>query len=391
MSGSEKLACHVCGAPGLTTIPGYQKLSRVTSDCKSWPSGGRLAVCRQCGVAQAVLDSAWHEDARIIYDSYSLYSQGMGAESSVFDAQSGEPLTRSQSLVQRLNAQALLPVRGRMLDFGCGTGGLLRSFGAAFKQWTMAGLELHEHLRPVIESIERVEHLFTCDVAKVPGSFGLITLNHVLEHIPSPGDFLAQLRHKLNDGGFILIQVPDCAQNPFMLLVADHATHFCLPSLKGLVESAGYETVAAVDDWVSKELTVVARQPAPSRTPSARGFGFMDAAALNRRMVWLNALAVQARHLSAHRPFGLFGTSVAAAFLFGEVGDAVDFFVDEDPNRWGRIWCDRPIHSPRQVPAGSQVFLGLAPVAADKVLARMNSLKLPARFYAPDPLPRAST
>ncbi|MGA2543405.1 MAG: class I SAM-dependent methyltransferase [Verrucomicrobiota bacterium] len=389
-SRSEVLACHVCGAPGLLAIPSYQKLSRVTSDCKVWPAGGRLGLCRRCGCAQAILDAGWHDDAKAIYANYSIYHQSQGAEQNVFDPVSGKPLARSASLVQRLNAASFLPARGRMMDFGCGNGGLLRSFGAVFKDWTMAGLELCDDRRQEIESIERVEHLFTPPLAGVPGLFDLITFSHALEHIEFPLDCLVQIRDKLQPGGLVLIQVPDCAANPFMFLVADHASHFCLPVLQRLVQQAGYQVLVGANEWVAKELTVLGRKAAKPASHSWTPDGCMDAAELNASVAWLEQLSGHARTISNRKPFGIFGTSIAGTFLFGELGHAVDFFVDEDPNRPGKVWCGRPIYAPNQVPAGSHIFVGLAPLIAAKILERMHSLKLQARFYPPPPLPNAS-
>ena len=44
--------CIVCDRPLLRTLPAYERLPRVTSDCKPWPAGGQLAdfVTRACPV-----------------------------------------------------------------------------------------------------------------------------------------------------------------------------------------------------------------------------------------------------------------------------------------------------------------------------------------------------
>jgi 2-polyprenyl-3-methyl-5-hydroxy-6-metoxy-1,4-benzoquinol methylase len=45
---------------------------------------------------------------------------------------------------------------------------------------------------------------------KTEQKFDLITMSHVLEHVPHPGDFLAKLRtHHLPEGGLIFIEVPN--------------------------------------------------------------------------------------------------------------------------------------------------------------------------------------
>jgi 2-polyprenyl-3-methyl-5-hydroxy-6-metoxy-1,4-benzoquinol methylase len=349
-----------------------------------------LAVCSGCGCAQAILDARWHHDAAAIYANYSIYHQSEGAEQNVFDQISGAPLARSASLVQRLHAESLLPNRGRMMDFGCGNGGLLRSFAAVFKEWTLTGLELDDDRRQEIESIERVERFYTPPMAGIPGLFDLITFSHALEHIESPLDCLIQIRDKLKPDGLVLIQVPDCAVNPFMFLVADHASHFCLPVLQRLVQQAGYQVLVAANDWVPKELTIVGRKDDQPVSHAWSDEGCMRADALNASVQWLEQLSNQARAISNRKPFGIFGTSIAAAFLFGELGESVDFFVDEDPNRPGRVWCGRPIYAPSRVPHGSHIFIGLAPMIAAKVLARASSININARFYPPPPLPNAS-
>ena len=388
---SDAPACHVCGAPGLVLIPAYLALSRSTSDCKVWPAGGKMGVCPQCGCAQAVLDTACQKEADAIYGNYQIYHQSAGAEQSVFDAVSGQPLTRSAFLVQRLNETHLLPAHGRMMDFGCGIGNLLRSFGAIFPDWTLAGLELSDAQRQKVESIPQVERLFTPPLSDVPGEFDLITMVHSLEHIPSPLLCLDEIRAKLKPGGLLLVDVPDCAANPFMFLVADHSSHFCLPVLQRLVQNAGFEIVVATNQLIAKELTVIGRKSSKPATPNWSTAGIMDAAALNGSITWLENLSREAHNLSSRQPFGIFGTSIAATFLFGELGEAVEFFVDEDPGRQGQVFNGRPIYAPGQVPAGGHVFIGLAPVAANRVLERVTSLRLNAHFYAPPPLGRQTT
>jgi SAM-dependent methyltransferase len=380
-------ACHICAAPGLHLIPGYRNLTRVTSDCKVWPKGGQLGVCGSCGAAQAVLDPKWHKDAETIYANYTIYHQSKGAEQNVFDSVTGQPANRSDALVRRLNLENVLPAQGRMLDYGCGNGSMLRSFGPVFRQWILAGLELSDARKSEIESIPHVEHLFTPPLSLVPGQFDLVTLIHCLEHIASPQTFLAEIRAKLTPAGLLLIQVPDCGSNPFSLLIADHATHFCLASLQNLVQKAGFEILVGTNQWVAKELTVIGRKDTAAPVPSINDGGDLDAASLTASVIWLESLGRQARTLASHKPFGLFGTSIAATFLSGELGVTVDFFVDEDPNRQGKTWCGRPIYAPSNAPAGGHVFIGLPPVVADRILARMTNLNLPARFYPPPALP----
>jgi hypothetical protein len=88
--------------------------------------------------------------------------------------------------------------------------------------------------------------------------------------------------------------------------------------------------------------------------------------------------AEQATRTSAH--FGLFGSSIAATWLTGILGERVEFFVEEDANRIGRTHLGRPILRPAEVPSGSVVYTPLAPHIAARIAARLAStitLKLP--------------
>ena len=60
---------------------------------------------------------------------------------------------------------------------------------------------------------------------------------------------------------------------------------------------------------------------------------------------------------------GLFGTSTAAIWIFGEFKDQIKFFVDEDEKRVGNLIEGIPILSLSQVPAGAQIFL--PPISPD--------------------------
>ena len=148
-----------------------------------------------------------------------------------------------------------------MLDVGCGNGAMLRAFSQAVPRWSLAGTELDDKYRDVIESIPGVQSLHTCSPWDVPGEFDVITMVHVLEHIPQPEAYLRRLLTKLRPGGLLVVELPHHVANPFELLIADHCTHFAADTAAALLHRAGFEVLQTGDDWVPKELTLVARRP----------------------------------------------------------------------------------------------------------------------------------
>jgi len=363
-------------------------LPRVTSDCKPWPPGGQLGVCLRCGGAQAVISPQWEAEARQIYDRYTIYHQSGGVEQSVFDAATGAASSRSSRLLHRLKEELPFPPVGRLLDIGCGNGSTLRAFNEIAPGWSLAGLDVNDHYKKAVESIPGVEALYAGPIAAVPGRFQVITLIHSLEHIAEPAKFLAGLGCKLVEGGMLVVQVPDCWQNPFMFLVADHATHFFAATLHDVVAAGGYEVVVTADDWISKELTLVARKPAHELPPGSKTNAVDNGAAVRDRMEWVMMLGQQTRSLAAQNALGLFGTSIAATWLQEELHGEAAFFVDEDPSRFGQMFMGRPILRPRDVPPGGQVMIALPTPMAEQVRARLVRETPNVKWLVPPALPK---
>lgn len=82
-------------------------------------------------------------------------------------------------------------------------------------------------------------------------SLHLITMFHVLEHVVSPIETLASFRRLLSPEGLLFIEVPGstrlCGQAT--LFFKAHALHFTGPTLKAVVERAGFDVVALEAPW----------------------------------------------------------------------------------------------------------------------------------------------
>lgn len=364
-------ACRLCGQHALEEFTNFPKLRRATSDCRPWSAGGRLALCRSCGAVQKPEDEQIAAEIEQIYASYALYHQGGGSEQAVF-SDTGHALPRSARLVEALRQHAALPSQGRMLDIGCGNGGNLKSFGKMFPGWTMVGTELDERHRHHIESIPGVEGFFTCLPGEIPGDFDLVMMLHVLEHLVQPGEFLHMAWAKLVRGGLLVIDLPDHTCNPFDLIIADHYSHFDAGLAARWIQQTLHTDAKIVGDWLPKELILLVRKDGSASAPGGETGSHTARELVENQLLWLFKVREQARCIRQASGLGVFGTSIAAAWLFGELEGAVDFFVDEDLNRVGRSFQGRPIYAPRDVPAGSHVFLALLPKTAKAIEPRVR-------------------
>lgn len=371
--------CHLCSGE-LSLIQGYETLGRVTSDCRPWPAGGALAACESCGTVQKPTDAAWLNEITEIYRTYAIYSQSGGKEQKVFTGGGG--VSRSATLLDQVARSLAPPAAGRLLDVGCGNGELLANAAGLLPGWRLSGTELSDQHRHTIENIPGIEafHSGEDSLDAAPGPFDLVTMVHCLEHIPGPAAILDILRVKIGSGGHLVVEVPDFRRNPFDLLIVDHCTHFSPNGLRQVAESSGFALDFLRTDLIPKELTLIAH-PGASASSKENTDGDGDGDAARQAVAWLGTVLRQAQDCAARRPFGLFGTAIAAQWLFGCLPDAVEFFVDEDPDRVGRNSNGRPILSPAQLPPGATVFVPLAPAVAAAVCARLGPAFIePVRF-----------
>ena len=384
--GNPIISCHACDQTALTAVPGYTDLRRVTSDCRPWPAGSRLCVCAACGWVQQALDADWQRETEAIYRGYEIYHQSEGVEQAVFDPDTGAAAARSERLLRAVWTHLNLPAHGRLLDIGCGNGSLLAYCHRIAPQWKLVGNELGDQHRARVEALPGVEAFCSGAATEAHGHFDLLTMNHVLEHIPHPAQFLRGLCGKLRPGGALVVQVPNLLRNPFDLLVADHASHMLPAGLARLMTDAGFAVELLAEDWLPKEITVIARAAdAPPTAPSPDPAAVLDF--VTACVEWLTALRAGAREAAAGGSLGLFGTSIAGTWLFGELGEAVGFFVDEDRSRIGKTHLGRPILSPAQVPAGSHVYLALPPAVAEAVARHEAVRNGGATYHLPPPQP----
>ena len=373
--------CHICASARLDMHVGYSRLHRVTSDCKPWPSGGRLATCRQCGCTQAICDGLWRAEINSIYDDYSIYYQGAGDEQKVFDSSSGQLLPRSEILVRSIRSFCCLDDKGVALDVGCGNGAFLKVFGAVLPDWELYGTEYNVKYKRTVEALPGVKRMFTGSVDQVTEKIDFLSLIHVLEHIENPKTLLNDVRNVMADDGMLFVELPSWSDNPFELLIADHATHFTVETASDLVARARFKLAFAGNSWITKEISLVGSAALPSEGASTSCIT-SDFDKVERVILWLEATADKMRNTAAASScFGIFGTSIASTWLMGELGHPPDFFVDEDPARIGGRHFGVPVLAPSEVSPDAEVFVAQPPALAAKIAQRLQNVR--GRYIVP--------
>tara|TARA_Y100000588_G_C14105640_1_gene860758 strand:+ start:266 stop:1189 length:924 start_codon:yes stop_codon:yes gene_type:complete len=286
---------------------------------------------------------------------------------------------------EQLLATLKLSGNGRWLDYGCGRGAMLQAATNLLPNWQLDGFDLNRRQLPYLKSIKGFENLYDATCVEITNNFDIVSMVHSLEHFTNPFDALTHARELLVNDGKLFIQVNDTRKNPFELLVADHLTHFVPQTLCKIVERAGFEVNVVTNDWVTKEISLVATprinviQSSP--IPHIQS---QSTAQILKQVDWLMALVESGKSASDTSPIGIFGSSVAATWLHEHLKDRVAFFVDEDPSRIGQNHCGKPIYLPSEVKSGSQILIGLIPEIATAIRDRLE--KMPLMFILPKPL-----
>ena len=146
-----------------------------------------------------------------------------------------------------------LPVsgeEGKLLDFGCGHGKLLRRMREV--GWDVAGLDFSEQAVNAVRASGLTAYQGTLPHPQVaPGSFDAIVMEHALEHVPDPLAVLRAARDVLRPGGTLLIHVPNFnawevhrfGEYAIQIDLPRHLLHFEPATLAKILETAGFADV----------------------------------------------------------------------------------------------------------------------------------------------------
>lgn len=101
--------------------------------------------------------------------------------------------------------QSRKPV-GTILDYGCGTGEFIHHMVS--NGWESFAIEPSDEARGKIKKHNNLTTFKSID--QLPEKkFDIITLWHVLEHVPNPDQLMQQLKQQLKEGGLIFVAVPN--------------------------------------------------------------------------------------------------------------------------------------------------------------------------------------
>jgi 2-polyprenyl-3-methyl-5-hydroxy-6-metoxy-1,4-benzoquinol methylase len=285
----EATACPLCG--------GRDEEELLVAPAPGGGRGYRVARCRACGLGYLNPRPDERSVGLLYPDDYTWYRPPARAETGWARARRGlrrlvmaryfgtppAPLRLPQRalawlagwwLYPRPQSMTALPYRGegRLLDYGCGSGWYaqqMRELG-----WRVTGMDFSAF---AAEQVSRHFGIPTL-AGKLPhprvppGSFDVITLGAVLEHVHHPHRLIAAAAEALRPGGYLVVSVPNLASWGFRhfredwwgLQLPHHLLHFTPETLRLLLTAHGLEVrgvkVIGRPGWMQRSLAA-ARRP----------------------------------------------------------------------------------------------------------------------------------
>lgn len=181
----NKKRCYLCGASKFILRPGSVR------------DNPKLKIL-ECSICHLVTLSSYSHIIDQFYENSSMHNDQK------LDPQNWLNETYMDDEIRFRFCKPLLQNR-TILDFGCGAGGfLLRAKNIAYQA---EGLELEIRLRSYFEEIGLKVFSRLEEIGKK--KYDIITLFHVLEHLSDPRKTLSDLSKRLEEGGQMIVEVPN--------------------------------------------------------------------------------------------------------------------------------------------------------------------------------------
>lgn len=355
----------------------FEKLQNVTSDSKPYPNITSLMCCKKCGHLQKDVNEKFIQCVTQIYKDYQIFNLSSGVEQVMFSESGVE--SRSKILASWLKDQIALTSNHSILDYGCGDCSALCSFSETFPEANLYGYEIEDIPRPKSKKLSNLKEIIISEKFEPNRKFEFISMIHCLEHIANPIETLRNIRNYLTEDGYILIEVPDVYKSTYDVLIADHVSHFSLETLVGLLEASGFEIVRSTSSAIVKELTVLAKisdLEAQTIRQNQTRFEFNNKFMEEVIRAHIETVGTCKYLLDDRKKIGIFGSSNAAMWLWGELDKRPNIFVDEDRAKY-RSTPEFDIISPEMVDEGYTILVPLIADVANLILSKYSTHTTP--------------
>jgi 2-polyprenyl-3-methyl-5-hydroxy-6-metoxy-1,4-benzoquinol methylase len=239
LSHLELVACNLCGGDDFDVVfnsphrvPAGDQMAAFVASTDRFDRYGQIVKCRGCG---------------LVYTNPRPLPSGIrqGYRTTVDPEYAEEDSSRSINAHLSLHTLRRFAKKGRLLDVGCATGFFLN---AARLDFETIGIEPSEWAADYARTRLRLDVLTGNleEVAIESGSFDVVTLIDVIEHVTDPKAALQRVSGLLKPGGWLYLVTPDIGSLSARLLRGRwwglrpaHLYYFSQATLRSMLQAAG--------------------------------------------------------------------------------------------------------------------------------------------------------
>jgi SAM-dependent methyltransferase len=194
-------------------------------------------LCQGCGLVYQSPRMTEAESSAFYETEYRLLYQGQeGPNPKDLVVQTARAQVALEFIHQQVKSTT------RILDIGCSTGVLLQQFQAYYQSQTRGvepGNMYRQYARSLgLEVFLSLEELSSSGISH----FNLVSMMHVLEHLPNPVEYLKIISENfLESDGWLLLEVPNLYAHDCFEVA--HLTSFSAHTLTQVVQKAGFRVV----------------------------------------------------------------------------------------------------------------------------------------------------
>ncbi len=341
--------CIACGNVNNEEALVSTEMKLVSSDVKVLENEKALFFeCSSCGLVQKKIDKNWLNVISKIYEQYEMFYQGNGQEQKINTEKDFK--SRSKAILDKIKTDCDIKDNDKVIDVGCGNGILLSELDAGGVKLNLYGADIGK-VRKSIEKIKNFRKYYSLSKTyTLPKNyFDFIFCVHTIEHILTPKIFIRNLIISLKEKGKIVMVFPNYAENPMDLCIYDHCSHYTPETFSKILDEGIHFNWFYLDKNNKKEIIYIISQEEKIPFPYKR-----DLCKKKKLINIISNLESYIKkcdyHIENEEAFGVFGTSIGAAWLSNNLKRKPDFFIDEDEERIGKNFLGKKIFSVENTP-----------------------------------------
>ena len=322
------------------TIPGSNKIYN-----------SNLSICTKCNHVQKVLNRSWFKSISNLYEEKYFF---LGKH---INFKKNKVISRDDFIVNQFDKLFKLKNKGAFIDIGCGSGNFLEAFKKKKRLWNLNAQDLTKLHKKKLTKKLNLEKFYQCPIENIKKKFDLISINHVLEHVQKPLEFLHNIHYLLKDNAYLIIRVPNLSFVHSDLSMLDHCSHFMDNSMEQLIYMSKFNYYRKLSGANESELFYVLKKDNSKKFKKIKKKLLVSDIKFVKKIIKKNKFFEEKIKKDKKKSIGVFGVGTSSFFLNSLLKNKIKFFVDEDPSKINKYFFNKKIYSIKDYPENSNLYI----------------------------------